>query len=125
MKEVTAFGQGGEGDLPGLLREVESWLGSLTGALEEMREVRLEGTDSTGVVRAEVSGVGRLVGLSIDPRGLRDLDHVELAEAVRAAIVAAHLAMGERLTEVTGGLAGPTSGDDPLDSHVRNVLRGD
>ncbi|GGO83002.1 YbaB/EbfC family nucleoid-associated protein [Nonomuraea cavernae] len=125
MRELDIFGAGGEGNLSGLLREVGSLLDSLTGALDEMSEARLEGTDSTGAVRAEVSGVGRLLGLSIDPRGLRDLDHVQLAEAVGEAIAAAHVAMGERMTEVTEGLAAPTTGDDPLDSYIQQVLRGD
>ncbi|MEU8247154.1 YbaB/EbfC family nucleoid-associated protein [Nonomuraea sp. NPDC048916] len=128
MKEVAAFGAGGDGDLSGLLREAESWLDSLAGVLGELEEARLEGADSTGTVRAEVSGAGRLLGLTIDPRRLRDLDHVELAEAVREAIVAAHVAMGERLVEMADGLASPaapTSGGDPLDSYVQNVLRGD
>ncbi|WP_162794999.1 YbaB/EbfC family nucleoid-associated protein [Nonomuraea lactucae] len=129
MKHAGAFGAGREGDLSGLLREVNGWVGSLAEALGELKEETVEGADPTGAVRAGVSGTGRLRALSIDPRGLRDLDHVELAEAVQAAIVAAHLAMGERLTELVRGLPGGPDdagdGGDPLDSFVRHVLRGE
>jgi DNA-binding protein YbaB len=126
MKEINAFAEGREGDVAGLLREISAWTGALTGALDELARERLEGSDAAGVVRARVSGDGRLLGLSIDARGLRDLDHVRLAEAVKEAIGAARTAMGDRLTELTAGLTGASEqdgGGDPLAPHIERVLR--
>ncbi|NUW33743.1 YbaB/EbfC family nucleoid-associated protein [Nonomuraea sp. SMC257] len=131
MRDVKAFAANGPEDLTRLLREADGWNRALNEALSGLEEERLAGTDPSGVVRAEVSGSGRLRGLSIDPRGLRGLDHVQLAHAVQEAIAAAHRAMGDRLTEVVEDLAGPargtTSADaaDPLDGYIRNVLLGD
>jgi len=125
MRHVESFAEGRPDDVTGLLREADGWSRTLAEALGELAEQRLTGADPAEVVRAEVSGTGRLRQLSIDPRGLRDLDHVQLAQAVQAAIVAAHLTMGERLEEVVQGLTGTTSAADPLEGHIRNVLRGE
>ncbi|MEV5495069.1 YbaB/EbfC family nucleoid-associated protein [Nonomuraea fuscirosea] len=126
MTEIDAFLQGREGDLAGLVREVTAWTAALGGALDELARERMEGADAREVVRARVSGTGGLLGLSIDARRLRDLDHVELAEAVKQAIGAAKGAMGERLTELTEGLSGrdpSLPGGDPLAPHIERVLR--
>ncbi|MFB4282574.1 MULTISPECIES: YbaB/EbfC family nucleoid-associated protein [unclassified Nonomuraea] len=127
MKEINAFAEGREGDLAGLLREINDWTGTLASRMDDLAREHLEGADAGGVVRARVSGAGRLLGLSIDGRGLRDLDHVQLAEAVKEAIGAAHAAMGERLTELTAELSGlEASGraaQDPLAPHVQRVMR--
>ncbi|TDD12822.1 YbaB/EbfC family DNA-binding protein [Nonomuraea deserti] len=129
MRHADAFSAGRQDDVAGLLRETEGWTGTVTGALGELEAERLAGADPSGTVRAEVSGAGRLRTLSIDPRGLRALDHVQLAQAVREAIVAAHLAMDERLTEVVQTLTGrhPDTAvpADPLAGHIRDVLRGE
>ncbi|MEV0145035.1 MULTISPECIES: YbaB/EbfC family nucleoid-associated protein [unclassified Nonomuraea] len=131
MRNVEALAGGGPDDLPRLLREADDWAQALTGALDGLEEERLSGIDPSGVVRAEVTGSGRLRGLSIDPRGLRGLDHIQLAQAVQEAIAAAHLAMGERLTEVVQDLTGRTQGTvgadaaDPLQGYIHNVLRGE
>ncbi|NUW44883.1 YbaB/EbfC family nucleoid-associated protein [Nonomuraea rhodomycinica] len=131
MRDVEASALNGPEDVVNLLRQADDWTRALNGALTGLAEERLAGTDPSGVVRAEVSGSGRLRGLSIDPRGLRGLDHVQLAHAVQEAIAAAHRTMGDRLTEVMQELSGPgrstTGADaaDPLDGYIRNVLRGD
>ncbi|MEV0195787.1 YbaB/EbfC family nucleoid-associated protein [Nonomuraea sp. NPDC050691] len=134
MRNIEAFADGEPGDVPGLLREAGDWAQAVTEALHGLEEERLAGSDPSGVVRAEVTGSGRLRGLSIDPRalhGLRGLDHVQLAHAVQEAIAAAHQAMGERLTEVVQDLAGQAQGTagagaaDPLDGYISDVLRGD
>ncbi|TMR96940.1 YbaB/EbfC family nucleoid-associated protein [Nonomuraea basaltis] len=127
MTEINAFAEGREGDVTKLLREVNGWTDALNRTLEELAQERLEGMDGTGAVRARVSGAGgRLLGLTIDPRTMRNLDHVELAQAVMEAVTAARAAMGDRLTEFTTGLgvpAAPESGADPLAPHVQRVLR--
>ncbi|MFI7698244.1 YbaB/EbfC family nucleoid-associated protein [Nonomuraea sp. NPDC049480] len=127
MKEINAFAEGGEGDVGRLVREINEWTGTLTRTLNDLAHEQLDGTDERGVVRARISGAGRLLGLTIDSRGLRDLDHVQLAEAVKEAIGAAHGTMGDRLTELTAGLVDPRwttpDGGDPLASHIQRVLR--
>ncbi|MGP3934201.1 YbaB/EbfC family nucleoid-associated protein [Nonomuraea sp. KM88] len=129
MRHADAFSSGWQDDVAGLLRETEGWARAVTGALGELEEERLAGADPSATVRVEVSGTGRLRKLSIDPRCLRALDHEQLAQAVREAIVAAHLAMDERLTEVVQTLAGSPSDTavpaDPLAGHIRDVLRGE
>lgn len=127
MRHVESFAEGRPDEVTGLLREADGWARTLAGAMGELEEERLTGTDPAGVVRVEVSGTGRLRALSIDPRRLRDLDHLQLAQAVQEAIVAAHHTMGERLEEVVEGLTGPgrASAADPLDGYIRNVLRGE
>ncbi|MFC5815489.1 YbaB/EbfC family nucleoid-associated protein [Nonomuraea harbinensis] len=120
MGEIDAFAAGREGDLAALLREMDGWTARVTGMLEELARERLEGADASGVVRARVSGTGRLLGLDIDARGLRDLDHERLAEAVKEAVGAARTAMGDRLAELTGD---PASAADPLAPHVERVMR--
>ncbi|TDD14541.1 YbaB/EbfC family nucleoid-associated protein [Nonomuraea diastatica] len=129
MRHVDAFSAGRLDDVAGLLRETDGWARAVTEAVGELEEERLAGADPSGTVRAEVSGAGRLRTLSIDPRGLRALDHVQLARAVREAIVAAHLAMDERLTEVVQTLtrrpSDTTVPADPLAGHIRDVLRGE
>ncbi|MGI5283946.1 YbaB/EbfC family nucleoid-associated protein [Nonomuraea polychroma] len=128
MREIDAFAEGREGDLSGLLREVNDWTNTLNGKMNDLARERMEGADADGVVRARVSGAGRLLGLTIDSRGLRELDHVQLAEAVKEAIGAAHAAMGDRLTELMADLPGADAlaqaGDDPLAPHIARVLRG-
>ncbi|MEU6738048.1 YbaB/EbfC family nucleoid-associated protein [Streptosporangium sandarakinum] len=131
MRDIKAFAEGRRNDAGGLLREADGWARAMAGALGELEEERLAGTDPSEVVRAEVSGTGRLRGLSIDPRRLRDLDGDRLARAVLEAIGAAHLAMEERLAQtvqdVTGqapGVADAEGAADPLDGHIRDVLRG-
>ncbi|TMR07578.1 YbaB/EbfC family nucleoid-associated protein [Nonomuraea turkmeniaca] len=127
MKEIEAFAEGREGDLAGLLREINEWTGTLAGRMNDLAQERLEGTDAGGVVRARVSGAGRLLGLAIDSRGLRGLDNVQLAEAVKEAIGAAHTAMGDRLTELMADLPGADASaqaaGDPLAPHIARVLR--
>lgn len=121
MSEIGRFASGGEGDLAALLREVNGWTAGLSGTLDELARETFDGTDAGGTVRARISGAGRLLKLDIDAKGLRALDHVELAEAVKEAVGAAHAALGDQLTELTG----ETSGDaaDPLAAHVERVIR--
>ncbi|WP_188191138.1 YbaB/EbfC family nucleoid-associated protein [Nonomuraea sp. SYSU D8015] len=127
MKEIKAFAEGREGDVTGLLREINEWTGALNRTMDDLARERLEGADERGIVRAKISGTGRLLGLTIDSRGLNDLDHVQLAAAVMEAVGAARAAMGDRLTELMSDLVGPEwsaqPGEDPLASHIQRVLR--
>ncbi|QYC38709.1 hypothetical protein Nocox_05410 [Nonomuraea coxensis DSM 45129] len=125
MSQIDAFAAGREGDVPGLLREMNAWSAGVAGALDELSRERLEGTDASGAVRVRVSGTGRLLGMRLDPKGLRELDHERLAAAVMEAVAAAHGALGDRLEDLTAGLSGRPAGgaDDPLAAHVERVMR--
>lgn len=124
MSDVDAFAAAGEGDVASLVRRANEWASALDERLATLAREQLDGADRTGTVRARVSGAGRLVGLTIDPRGLRDLDEVQVAQAVMEAIGAAHSGMGERLTELTADLAGPdVPARDPLAPHIERLLR--
>lgn len=125
MSDFSAFASGAEGDVAGLVRRVQAWAGTLDERLASLARERLDGTDRTGTVRARISGDGRLTGLAIDPRGLRGLDHVQLAQAVMEAIGAAHSIMGDRLDELTADLSGPDAvpAADPLARHIDRLLR--
>ncbi|MFE3455698.1 YbaB/EbfC family nucleoid-associated protein [Nonomuraea sp. NPDC059194] len=127
MKHAEAFDQGRIGDLDGLIRELDGWNRTLNQALTGLAENTLEGSDPTGTVHAQVSGTGRLLALTLDPRKHRDLDHLALAQAVQQAILAAKLAIGDHLNDLVDDLAGPhTTGhttDDPLAHYINNVLR--
>ncbi|MEV0628265.1 YbaB/EbfC family nucleoid-associated protein [Nonomuraea wenchangensis] len=125
MSQIDAFAEGREGDVPGLLREMNAWSARIAGTLDELAAERMEGRDASGAVLARVSGTGRLLGLHLDSRRLRELDHVRLAGAVMEAVAAARGALGERLEELTAALSGPDGGgpDDPLAAHVERVMR--
>jgi DNA-binding protein YbaB len=127
VKNVNTFHGGGEGDVAGLLREVDGWVATLTATLRDAEEQRAEGADPSGRVVAKVSGSGRLLGLTIDPRAMRDLDHVAMAEAATQAIDAARVASADHLAEALGELEGaPLSaeaGRDPLEPYIRTLLQ--
>lgn len=125
MRHAAAFNEGGEGDVTGLVREVHGRVGVLADLLRDLGEQVAEGTDATGAVVARVSGAGRLLGLAVDPRAMRDLDHVAMSAAIRNAIGAARGAMGERLAEAMAEFAGSPPPDDPLAPYVRALLRED
>jgi DNA-binding protein YbaB len=125
VTQSDAFNRGREGDVAGLIREIEGWVDAFAGALRDMEEQRLTGADGTGRVAATVSGSGRLLRVAIDPRAMRDLDHVALGQAVLQAVSAARGSMGEGLNAtmeaLTGG--GPQLDQDVLEPYFDAVLR--
>ncbi|MCG5218952.1 YbaB/EbfC family nucleoid-associated protein [Streptosporangium sp. KLBMP 9127] len=127
MKHIGTFNEDGKGDVGSLLGEVGGWMAGLTETLREAGEQRMEGADPTGQVVAKVSGSGQLLGLSIDPRAMRDLDHLAMAETVVQAIGAARLASAEHLTQALEDMAGAQSAvgapSDPLKPYIDAVLR--
>jgi DNA-binding protein YbaB len=125
MTHSDAFNEGREGDVPGLIREIEGWVDAFAGALRGLEEQRMTGADDTGRVAATVSGSGRLLRVAIDPRAMRDLDHVALGQAVLQAVGAARGAMGEGLTETMDTLTGgrPEPDLDVVETYFDAVLR--
>ncbi|MFB4292808.1 YbaB/EbfC family nucleoid-associated protein [Nonomuraea sp. ATR24] len=123
MTDVSADGAGGT-HVSGLIRQVEGLVDAFAGALRELEQRQLTGTDDTGRVTATVTGAGRLTRVAIDPRAMRDLDHAELGQAVLQAVSAARGAMTEGLDELTRALPGPPpDGQDPLAQYFDAVLR--
>ncbi|MFC4112060.1 YbaB/EbfC family nucleoid-associated protein [Nonomuraea zeae] len=92
--------------LPEMLREVGRMADAFAGEAREAEERRVTGADRTGQVTATVSGSARLLDVRIGARAMRDLDHVELSQAVLEAVGAAREAAAEELTEVLGRLNG-------------------
>ncbi|MEN3535417.1 YbaB/EbfC family nucleoid-associated protein [Microbispora sp. ZYX-F-249] len=131
MRNTAAFNEGRDGDVAGLVREVQGRVGALADLLHGLSDEVIEGTDATGSVVARVSGAGRLLGLTVDPRAMRDLDHVAMSAAIRGAIGAARSEVGERLGKAMADFTGDFtagSGDepprgDPLAPYVRALLR--
>lgn len=127
MRNTAAFNEGREGDVAGLVREVQGRVGALADLLHGLSEEVVEGTDATGAVTARVTGAGHLLGLRIDPRAMRDLDHVAMSAAIQGAIGAARGATGERLAKAMGDFTSD-SGDapppgDPLAPYIQALLR--
>lgn len=126
MKHSEIFNASGGSDLRGMIREAEDLVGVFAGALRELDEQKLTGADATGRVVATVSGSGRLLHVRIDPRAMRDLDHVAVGRAIREAVGAAREAMAECLSEAMGALGGlsqPGPDHDPLGPYFDAILR--
>jgi DNA-binding protein YbaB len=126
---VTHMGAGGEEDLSRLFREVERMADTFADGMRELDERKVTGADSSGRVVATVTGSARLLHVRIDPRAMRDLDHVALSQAVLDAVGAARRAAGEGLDEILGGLNGgrpqPAPEDDPFARYLDAFLRED
>ncbi|GLW05018.1 hypothetical protein Misp01_01480 [Microtetraspora sp. NBRC 13810] len=129
MNHTDAFNEGREGDAEGLLREADAWMGAYTETLRELSTEEFTGSDASGRVTARVTGAGRLLGVAIDPRAMRDLDHTAVAAAAVEAVGAARAAMGERLAEAMEEMIDPRSrvdaGHDPLAPYIEAMLRGE
>ncbi|GAB3152162.1 YbaB/EbfC family nucleoid-associated protein [Microbispora hainanensis] len=135
MRNTAAFDEGREGDVAGLVREVQGRVGALADLLRTLSEEVVEGADATGAVTARVTGAGRLLGLSIGPRAMRDLDHVAMSAAIQDAIGAARGATGDRLATAMRDFTGDSTADftadfgdapppgDPLAPYVQALLR--
>ncbi|MER5319640.1 YbaB/EbfC family nucleoid-associated protein [Streptosporangium roseum] len=113
---MTHIGAGDEEDLPRLFREVERMAGAFSDGMRELDERKVTGADSSGRVVATVTGSAQLLQVRIDPRAMRDLDHVALSQAVLDAVGAARRAAGEGLDEILGGLNGGRPQPDPEDN---------
>jgi DNA-binding protein YbaB len=110
-----------------LFREAERLADTFAGGMREAEERKVTGADGTGRVVATVSGSARLLRVRIDPRAMRDLDHVELSQAVLDAVRAARESAAEELNENLGRLNGgrpqPGPEDNPLTRYLDVILR--
>lgn len=104
-------GFGGLGNMGQLMKQAQRMIEQSKRAMEELENERVEATAGGGVVRAEVSGSGRLLAIEIKPEAV-DPDDVELLQdlvvsAVREAQEKADRLRRERMTAITGGLELP------------------
>ncbi|MER6950849.1 YbaB/EbfC family nucleoid-associated protein [Nonomuraea sp. NPDC000554] len=113
---------GNEEDLPRLFREVERMADTFAGGVRELDERKVTGADGTGRVVATVSGSAQLLHVRIDPRAMRDLDHVALSQAVLDAVGAAREAAAEGLDEILDRLNSGRPQPDPEDSSFTRYL---
>ncbi|MFD8528149.1 YbaB/EbfC family nucleoid-associated protein [Streptosporangium canum] len=124
---MTHIGAGDEEDLLRLSREVERTAGTFADGMRELDERKVTGADSSGRVVATVTGSARLLRVRIDPRAMRDLDHVALSQAVLDAVGAARQAAAEGLDEVldrlNGGRPRPDPDDDSFAPYLDAFLR--
>jgi DNA-binding YbaB/EbfC family protein len=92
-----------------LARRAEQIRDGVAGAESDLVAMEATGHGGGGLVRATVSGQGRLVALDIDPSVIDPQDPRTLSEMVMAAVDAANESMAaqraERMNELTGGLA--------------------
>ncbi|WP_052397581.1 YbaB/EbfC family nucleoid-associated protein [Streptomyces sp. NRRL F-5123] len=92
-----------------LARTADRIRDGVTDAQSALGALEATGHGGGGLVRATVSGQGRLVALDIDPSVIDPQDPRTLSEMVMAAVDAANEAMAaqraERLDALTGGLA--------------------
>ncbi|SFI13343.1 Conserved DNA-binding protein YbaB [Streptosporangium canum] len=124
---MTHIGAGDEEDLLRLSREVERAADTFADGMRELDERKVTGADSSGRVVATVTGSARLLRVRIDPRAMRDLDHVALSQAVLDAVGAARQAAAEGLDEVldrlNGGRPRPDPDDDSFAPYLDAFLR--
>ncbi|MFI7055950.1 YbaB/EbfC family nucleoid-associated protein [Streptosporangium canum] len=126
---MTHIGAGDEEDLPRLFREIERMADTFADGMRELDERKVTGADGSGRVVATVTGSAKLLHVRIDPRAMRDLDHVALSQAVLDAVGAARRAAAGGLDEILGGPNGdrPQSGpeDNPFARYFDAFLRED
>jgi len=101
-------GFGGLGNMGQLMKQAQRMIEQSKRAMAELENERVEATAGGGVVRAEVSGSGRLLAIEIKPEAV-DPDDIELLQdlvvsAVREAQEKADQLRRERMTAITGGL---------------------
>ncbi|MDX6354744.1 MAG: nucleoid-associated protein EbfC [Streptomyces sp.] len=97
-------------DFNELARSAQRMQGDMAGIQADMGKLQATGFGAGGLVRATVSGEGRVVELSIDPSIINPDDPETLAETVIAAIDSANQALAtqrmERIGEFTEGISG-------------------
>jgi DNA-binding protein YbaB len=105
------------------IRNLQTAVAGLTGAVTEMRTARYDGGDETGSVTATVDGTSRVGAVRISATAVRELDHRELGAACLAAVLDARRAMTDgtrrRITALTGQEP-PEQGPDLNDLWNRN-----
>ncbi|MBI3911932.1 MAG: YbaB/EbfC family nucleoid-associated protein [Armatimonadetes bacterium] len=101
-------GMGSLGSMGNLMKQAQKMMEQGRQAIAALENERVEATSGGGIVRAEVSGMGRLVAIEIKPEAV-DPEDVEMLQdlvlsAVREAQEKAEEMKKKRLGQLTGGL---------------------
>jgi DNA-binding YbaB/EbfC family protein len=88
-----------------LLAQAQQMQAQLMAAQEALANATVKGTAGGGLVTAEVTGAGELVGLVIDPKVIDPEDAETLADLVIAAVRDANRAAAELAAQQMGPLA--------------------
>ncbi len=97
-------GFGGLGDIAGMMKKVQKAQDDMAAMQEELEAARVEATSGGGMVKAVVSGKGRVVNLEIRPEAV-DPDDVEmLQDLVVAAVNEAGRKVDAAVQEKIGGM---------------------
>ncbi len=104
-------GLGQLGDLAGIMKQAKEMQDKMQTAQDEIAEMRIEGEAAGGLVKAVVSGKGKLETLDIDPTILRE-DSKEITEdliiqAIADAQSKASDKAQQRMSELTEGMPLP------------------
>lgn len=95
-------------DLNKLMQQAAQMQEQLMAAQSELAAQEFEGTAGGGVVKATVTGAGKLVGLAIDPSVIDPNDPEMLADLIVAAVnqasTAAQDAGAAQMGDLTGGM---------------------
>ncbi len=99
-----------EGDMSGMLAQVQAMQSQLMQAQQELAEAEVQGSAGGGLVTATVSGTGELLKLDIDPEACDPTDTESLADLVVAAVRDAthqqQALAASKLGPMAGGLGG-------------------
>lgn len=99
-----------EGDMSGMLAQVQALQSQLVQAQQELAEAEVQGSAGGGLVVARVTGTGELVGLEIKPEACDPEDTESLADlvlaAVRDATTQQQALAASKLGPMAGGLGG-------------------
>jgi DNA-binding protein YbaB len=88
--------------------------------VQQLKDVRGEGSARDGLVWAQVDGTGQLADIVFDPEAL-DLAPAELAVAVKAAISQAQTAVQPQVAQVLTDTAAVTADQDQLAAMLSQV----
>ncbi len=78
--------------------------------LEQLRQVRVEGTAGGGVIRIEMDGEQNVLSVKIEPQILAGQDATMLEDLIRAAFNDAHKKVLEKTRERFSGITGMPMG---------------
>jgi DNA-binding YbaB/EbfC family protein len=99
-----------EGDMSGMLAQVQAMQSQLEQAQRELAEAEVQGSSGGGLVTATISGTGELLKLDIDPEACDPTDTESLADLVVAAVRDAthqqQALAASKLGPMAGGLGG-------------------
>lgn len=108
------FDLGALGGFGGIFQQVHKMQQQAVAAQDALGEARVTGTAGGGLVTATVSGLGRLVGLRIDPAAVDPADTETLADLIVAAVhnaaEAADKLQDDQMRGFGGGLPGGLGG---------------